>query len=139
MFSSVLELEAFIREFEACRLPRSQWTHQAHLVAGFWYLSHHEPEAALSIVRERIKAHNVSVGTPNTDDSGYHETITRLYLNAIAAHIRRHSGESTAESLRLLLSSPLMNSTWPLQHYSQQRLFSVAARHHWVEPDIQPL
>jgi hypothetical protein len=131
-------IAAFIRDFEARRLPKSRWTHQAHLLVGLWYLSRHEPAEALAIVRERIRAHNESVGTANTDDSGYHETITRLYLDAIAAHRARNDAASFAESLQQLLASPLADSSWPLKYYTRQRLFSVAARRHWLEPDRNP-
>ncbi len=90
------DIEAFVREFEACTLPKPRWTHQAHLLVGLWYLSRHPPAEALNIVRERIRAYNVAVGTANTDRSGYHETITRLYLNDIAAHMARHGTLSLA-------------------------------------------
>src|SRR4249919_698199 len=83
-------IAAFIREFEACTLPKPRWTHQAHLLVGLWYLSTHAPGEALNLVRERIRAYNLAVGTANTDHSGYHETLTRLYLNGIAAHLARH-------------------------------------------------
>lgn len=131
-------IAAFIEDFEARRLPKSRWTHQAHLLVGLWYLSRYEPAEALAIVRERIRAHNESVGTANTDDSGYHETITRLYLTAIAAHRARNGGASFEASLRQLLASPLADSKWPLSYYSRERLFSVAARRGWVEPDRGP-
>ena len=131
-------IAAFIEDFEARRLPKSRWTHQAHLLVGLWYLSRHEPAEALAIVRERIRAHNESVGTANTDSSGYHETITRLYLDGIAAHRARHAAVSFEESLRHLLASPLADSGWPLKYYSRRRLFSVDARRHWLEPDRRP-
>jgi hypothetical protein len=128
-------IAAFIEDFESRRLPKSRWSHQAHLLVGLWYLSRHEPDAALAIVRERIRAHNEAVGTPNTDSSGYHETITRLYLAGIAAHRARTAGSGLEECLRELLASPLADSGWPLEYYSRRRLFSVDARRQWVEPD----
>jgi hypothetical protein len=136
--NTLTELTDFIREFEACRLPKARWTHDAHLTAGFWYASHHAPAAALEIVRARIRAHNESVGTANTDSSGYHETITRLYVTAIAAHVEQHRHAPLLESLALLLASPLARSDWPLRYYSPERLFSVAARREWLEPDLAP-
>jgi hypothetical protein len=139
MLNTDEEVASFIRDFEACRLPKARWTHQAHLTAGFWYLHKHEPDAALDIIRERIQRHNESVGTANTDNSGYHETITWLYMRAIALHISRHKTLPFADSLAALLASPLGDSKWPLKHYSHERLFSVAARRHLVEPDLQPL
>ncbi|HEV7431598.1 MAG TPA: hypothetical protein VGN77_01045 [Steroidobacteraceae bacterium] len=130
------DIATFVREFEACTLPKPRWTHQAHLLVGLWYLSKHTPAEALNIVRQRIRAYNVAVGTANTDHSGYHETLTHLYLDGIAAHLARHSGESLPDTLRLLLNTPLARSDWPLEFYSRKRLFSVLARRQWVAPDL---
>lgn len=130
------DIATFVREFEACTLPKPRWTHQAHLLVGLWYLSTHTPDEALNLVRERIRAYNLAVGTANTDHSGYHETLTRLYLNAIAAHLARHGTASFPRALALLLESPLARSDWPLTFYSRKRLFSVQARREWVEPDL---
>lgn len=138
MFDSYEEVQRFIAEFEACRLPKPRWTHQAHLVAGFWYARRQQPAAALATIRERILRHNESVGTANTDSSGYHETLTRLYMGAIAAQLADHAGCSFEEQLARMLASPLSVSTWPLQFYTKERLFSVQARREWVEPDLQP-
>jgi hypothetical protein len=130
---------AFIEEFEARRLPKPRWTHHAHLMAGYWYLTRLSPAQALDVMRERIRAHNESVGTANTDSSGYHESITRLYLDGIAAHMASNRDAGFGESLRLLLRGPMADSGWPLKYYSRARLFSVAARRDWLEPDLQPL
>ena len=130
------DIAAFVRAFEARTLPKPHWTHQAHLLVGLWYLSKHAPDQALDIVRERIRAYNEAVGTANTDDGGYHETLTRFYLKGIAAHIARHREQPLSESLQLLLNTPLARSDWPLHYYSRARLFSVQARRHWIEPDL---
>lgn len=139
MPTSSKAVATLIEDFEACRLAKANWTHHVHLTAGFWYLHKHVPGEALALIRTRIKRHNEAVGTANTDSSGYHETLTRLYLAAIASHMRLHQAQSFESSLSLLLSSPLADSSWPLQFYSRARLFSVTARHQWVEPDLQPL
>lgn len=136
MFASIDEIEYFIREFEARRLPKLQWTHQAHLAVGLWYLSHHSPADALPIVRQHIRDYNMASGTANSSHSGYHETLTRLFLHGIALHIQAHKGEPLPRSLALLLQSPLAQKDWPLTFYSRARLFSVAARREWLEPDL---
>ena len=91
------------------------------------------------MIRGNIRRHNESVGTPNTDTGGYHESITRLYLMAIEQHIRAHRAVSFAASLQALLDSELGKSSWPLTYYSRERLFSVAARRGWLEPDLQSM
>jgi hypothetical protein len=136
MFRTRSDVESFILEFEAGRLPKSRWTHEAHLVAGFWYTLMLGSSSALTTIRARIQRHNESVGTPNTDSSGYHETITRLYMSAIAGHVSRCRSATFEESLALLLASPMSDSEWPLAYYTRERLFSVEARRHWVQPDV---
>ncbi|MEJ0100849.1 MAG: hypothetical protein WDO12_14540 [Pseudomonadota bacterium] len=130
------EVESFIAAFEALELPRERWTHEAHLVAGHWYAWRLGMPAALDEIRGRIRAHNESVGTTNTDSSGYHESITRLYMLVIDDHIARHSGMPFAASLRALLASPVAARDWPFTYYSRERLLSVDARRDWVPPDL---
>jgi hypothetical protein len=137
-FHTTDDIEAFIHEFEACTLSKSRWTHHGHLVVALWYLTRHTPEETLDIVRRRIRAYNEATGTPNTDSEGYHETLTRLFLGGVAAHIAEHRSEPLPASLAAMLQSPLSNKDWPLRYYSRKRLFSVAARHHWLEPDHAP-
>src|SRR5690349_10204983 len=120
MITSIQEAEAFIRDFEERTLPKSRWTHHAHLLAGLWYLSRISPDEALSSMRNRIRAYNEAVGTANTESSGYHETLTRLFLRGIAAHIEAHSGKPFPILLSLLLQSPLASKDWPLSFYSRE-------------------
>lgn len=128
---------AFVARFERGEVTKAEWTHEAHLVAGYWYVTNLGATAAIEEMRRRIRFHNEAVGTPNTDDSGYHESITRLYVFGIAAEIAGHPSASFEQGLRTLLSSPMATSTWPLQYYTRARLFSPEARRGWVEPDLK--
>jgi hypothetical protein len=139
MFDTIDRFEAFICDFEACKLTQARWTHHAHLAVGFWYLLHHTPAEALNVVRERIKYSNEAMGKANTETGGYHETITRAYLGAIQDYLEQNKNRPTLETLILLLASPLGSNEWPLKYYSRDRLFSVQARKAWVEPDLLPL
>jgi hypothetical protein len=129
-------VEEFISRFERCRVRKEEWSHEAHLVAGFWYIHSLGAERALDRMRACIRNHNESVGTPNTDSSGYHETITCLYLHEIDGHRRNHPLQDFEACLTILLASELAKSSWPLTLYSRERLFSTQARREWVEPDI---
>ena len=57
MVSTAAEIESFVRDFEARTLPASRWTHEAHLLVGLWYLTHHSHDVALALVRQRIRAY----------------------------------------------------------------------------------
>ena len=130
---------SFIARFENGTVSKAEWTHQAHLVAGYWYVEKLAAEQAIEELRQRIRFHNESVGTTNTDSGGYHESITRLYVYGIAAFRLRQPAASFEDGLESLLNSPMSSSSWPLQFYSRERLFCVEARRCWVEPDLQPL
>ena len=73
-----------IDAFLDCTLPKSEWTHQAHLRVGLWHVDQFGPEEALIRLREGIRRLNATHGTANTDTGGYHETITRLYVLVMA-------------------------------------------------------
>lgn len=119
-------------------LPKVEWTHAAHFAAAFWLLR--EPEYdAFAEMPKLIRAYNEATGVANTDTGGYHETITIASLRAARAWIDAHPHLSLAAALDEFLSSAFETSDWPLAYWSRGRLFSVAARREWVEPDLRPL
>ena len=73
------EIASFIRAFEDCSLPKSEWTHTRHLIMALWYLRRHRREEATRLIREGIKRYNAVQG----NHTGYHETITRAWIAVI--------------------------------------------------------
>ena len=121
-------------------LPKAEWTHEAHLAACLWLMRERPdfvPETALP---GTISAYNVAVGGENTDSAGYHETLTQLYIRGVSAFLVTVP-ESTplVDAVNALLASEIGDRQWPLCFYSPERLFSVAARRGWVEPDLSPV
>jgi len=133
--STQLLADQFLRR----TLPKSAWTHQAHLRVGLWHVLHFAPDEALARLRTGIRALNESHGTPNTDSGGYHETITRFYVCWIASFLSQAGSDRPIDDLAHELVHAAGDSKMPLQYYSRERLFSVQARQTWVEPDLQPL
>jgi len=144
LYSSDDDVEMLVRRFERTELPRSEWTHAAHLTVGLWFVLHLPLEQALAAMREGITRYNNAVGIKNTDTSGYHETLTVLYVHAIQAFVEEFRSQYSSSLPLHIMASTLVSSEYsakdfPLLHYSRERLFSVEARKRWVEPDIQPL
>ena len=83
-FTSDAEIEHIGRGLLDCSLPKIEWTHAAHFAAAFWLLRRSEADAARDMPR-LIRAYNVATGVPNSDSSGYHETITLGSLRAARA------------------------------------------------------
>lgn len=123
----------------ACTLPRAEWTHEAHLAATLWLLAE-RPDIDLNTeIASIISRYNASVGGVNDDHNGYHDTITRTYRAGTRAFLRDHPEGSLAERVNALLASDTGRRDWPLNFYSRDRLFSVAARRAFLDPDRAPL
>lgn len=120
-------------------LPRPEWTHEAHLAACLWLLRERPDIAIERELPGIIRAYNVSVGGVNADTQGYHETLTQLYITGVRAFLARWVEGALAELVNALLASEIGRRDWPLRFYSRERLFSVAARRGWVEPDLAAL
>jgi hypothetical protein len=124
----------------SCTLTRPEWTHEAHLAACLFVLVE-RPE----ILAERdppgiIRRFNESLGGVNDDTQGYHETITQCFPRATRVFLARSERRlPLAAKVNTLLLSPEGKRDWPLRFFSSERLFSVAARRGWIEPDLQPL
>ena len=80
-------LAAFIDGFEKGIYPKANWTHQAHVAMAAHYLSLHPVREATRIIRARIPAYNVAQGGRNTEDSGYHETMTIFWIWIVAGFL----------------------------------------------------
>jgi hypothetical protein len=134
------EIEDIGEGLIARTLPRSKWTHEAHLAATTYLLLKRRDIAIDKELPRIIRRYNESVGGVNSDTEGYHETITRLFLVGVRLFLARaRLSQPLFELVNGLLLSPMGRRDWPLRFYSPERLFSVEARRHFVDPDLKPL
>ncbi|HNB25378.1 MAG TPA: hypothetical protein PLR41_00325 [Alphaproteobacteria bacterium] len=121
-------------------LPQKQWTHAAHCIACLYLMLCRPDIDVAKSLPGIIWRYNAAVGTPNSDQDGYHETITRFYIQAIAGYLARQpSGRPLTEIVAAFLASPFAARDFALRYWSKDRLMSVEARRVWVEPDLRPL
>jgi hypothetical protein len=137
-FSCDSEIDRIGRGLLDRSLPKAEWTHAAHFAAAFWLLRRPDMHA-MRDMPGLIRAYNEATGVPNTDTSGYHETITLGSLRAARAWLHARTDRMLHEALDELLASEYGRSDWLLRFWSKPLLFSVAARKTWVEPDLRPL
>ena len=136
----ICNLDDFAARFVGCTLSRDEWTHQAHLMVGAWHVHRYGPEGALTRLRSGIRRLNESFGGVNSATNGYHETITRAYVQLLSQFLEGCPGELTLpERVERLLASRLADRNVLFTFYSRERLMSIAARAVWVEPDLTPL
>lgn len=139
-FSSEAEIKRAGEKFLDRSLPKPEWTHAAHFAVTMWLIRHRPALDLDEHLPGLIRSFNEATGTANTDNGGYHETITRASLAAARAWLAASSPSlALNETLDQLLASPLGDSKWLLDYWSHERLFSVAARRSWIPPDLKAL
>lgn len=119
-------------------LPKPEWTHAAHFAAALWLLAKPGGDAEREMP-PLIRAYNEATGVANTDDGGYHETITLASIRAARAWLAERPVVALSTALGELMAGPMGRSDWLLAHWSKETLFSVAARRSWLDPDLTPL
>src|SRR5258707_6632158 len=88
LLESDSELQRFVDAWKAGRLAKAEWTHAAHVAMAAYFAFDHAADATFAIMKAGILNHNTSVGTPNTEDNGYHETLTRFWASEIGGFVR---------------------------------------------------
>ena len=135
--ASEAALQALIVGFEDGSWPKAQWTHAAHLTLGACYIL--EGNSALDRLRIGIPRYNVSQGGKNTEDSGYHETLTCFWHDVIRDFIATlPSGLD-----RLAIAHAVVTEFAPQrdlfrQYYDFDVVNSRDARAKWIPPTIRP-
>jgi hypothetical protein len=133
------EICKVIKGFEERTLSKSEWTHAAHLTVALFYCIVHPFGVAKNLMSDGICWLNDKHGTPNTDTSGYHETLTVFWLRTVANFVAENRRENTFFVLANKLLSEYSDSKLPLKYYSRELLFSKKARREMVEPDFGKL
>ncbi len=130
--------ELFLREFEACAFPATQWRHRDHLKLAYLYLRRHGLDGASEKVPAGIKALNAAHKTPEALDRGYHQTITLAWLHLVHTTLQEYGPAETADAF--LDSQPQLLEKKILRlFYSRDLLMSWQAKAQFVEPDLAPL
>jgi hypothetical protein len=130
--ASPAALAQFVADFEAGRWPKPKWSHAAHVAVGAVYCLRYQ-EHAMAMIRAAIIAYNCAVGTANTDDSGYHETLTGFWARQISAAVQGINSEFAAavHAVALFGEARRLHESY----YSYDVVSSKKARRAWCAPD----
>jgi hypothetical protein len=135
VYNSEAEIYELVEAFEMRTLPKEKWDHAAHLTVGLYYSLKYAPPIAQKFMRRGICWLNCVHGTINSRTSGYHETLTLFWLDAIVEIIRTNPGKDLVELANTVLGLR-GDPDLPLRAYSRERLFSPAAREGYLRPDL---
>lgn len=134
-------LRSLIAGFEDGSWPVAEFRHMQHLAVAVHYIAENSspyPEP-IDTLRDRIKRYNVSQGGENTEDCGYHETITRFWLEVVAAYIAGlPSGLTRVEVTSRVVEEFAPKRDLFRQYYNFDVLKSREARARWIPPNQAP-
>jgi hypothetical protein len=122
----------FLAGWEAGTLPKARWTHTAHIAVGACYTVRY-PDSAFERIKNGILRYNAAVGTKNSEMSGYHETLTRLWANVLAKVV--HGFADPWEAACVAVAKLGGARDLPQLHYSFDVIGSREARRNWIPPD----
>ena len=135
---SIEQAETLVQKFENGTLLKSEWTHEAHLIVGLKMVLTYG-EQSFPEMKKRIIHFNTSVGTINSETSGYHETLTVFWLWAIKQfcdekRITQFDVDAVDE---LLFYEPLSRRNLVEDYYSEAILLLPEARRRYIRSDEQ--
>ena len=134
LLAEIREIASGVRD---CTFPAARFHHREHCLATAYYLKAHPQTDWRRELPALIRRYNESMGGANTEDAGYHETITQFYIDAIEDFLSRRAGESIEAACTALLASPIAGKNFALEFYSRERLFSREARRCYLPPDLK--
>jgi hypothetical protein len=108
-------------DFEAGRIPGSEFPHERHLRVAWGLARRYPHEEAFRRLADGIRGIASRAGVPGK----YHETMTRAWF------------ELAAQAESLDAHPELLDRSLLSRYYSPERL--EAGRHEWLEADLGPL
>jgi flavin reductase (DIM6/NTAB) family NADH-FMN oxidoreductase RutF len=128
-------LDEFVRDFAAGTLPKSAWTHSAHVGVSAWYAFDRDADDLFATMKQGILFFNTCVGTVNGPDGGYHETLTRFWSQTIDALVREGAFASRFEAAQAAVQRYGEDRDFHRLYYSFDVVRDRRARREWVAPD----
>jgi hypothetical protein len=135
-FDTDESLEGFIAAFEAGTWPAAEWKHAHHLAMATCYVMMYGRDEALRRARVNIAKYNESQGGQNTEDSGYHETLTVFWIDVVADALP--PGRTRVEAVRHVLDELAPKRDLWRDYYSFDVVKSREARAAYIPPDRVP-
>ena len=135
---SETKLADFLNAWEACTLPKAEWTHAAHVAAAACYTWQRTPLEALPLLRQRIRAFNEATGGQNTEDAGYHETLTRFWAEVVGSFIASRRGGTRLDAVRAAVERFGSARDLTKTYYTHDIVRDRVARREWVPP-VRPV
>lgn len=133
------EINELVYNFSNRKLSAKNWTHNAHILVAIWHNYHYDFNTALDLMRSKIIKYNRSIGTVNSNSSGYHETLTVFWMLITRDFVEKESSYKLDELCYNFSQMNCSTAKYPLEYYTKDTLFSEKARKEWIDGDIKSL
>lgn len=133
-FKNDAEVKKLVRTFETCEIHPAEFKHYQHLAVALWYVRNFPYEQASEKMRKGIQRLAAAYGK-----TGYHETITLFWLKVVHDFYASVQTDQPLFEIANKLASKYGNKNLIADYYSEERIASAEAKHHWVEPDLKQL
>ena len=134
--ASEQSLEQFIDEWERGMLPKKSWTHGAHVGVAAYFAFEYPADVLVRVMRLGIRHYNLASGGANTEDHGYHETLTRFWAGEVGEFVRSGRFASRLSAVRGALARFGERSHYFKAFYSFDVVADREARRVWMVPDL---
>ena len=131
-------LEDFVHRWESGRLTKAEWTHGAHVGTAAYHAFDLDEEALFHHMKAHIIRHNEHVGTANTEDNGYHETLTRFWVTTISEFVKNGKFPSRFEAVKQAAKTFGQDRERHRFYYGFDVVRDRRARREWIKPDREP-
>jgi hypothetical protein len=128
-------LQGFIDAWERGTLPKRSWSHGAHVGVAAYFAWEYPADVLVRVMRLGIRHYNLASGGANTEDNGYHETLTRFWAHEVGEFVRSGGFGSRLEAVRGALRRYGDHSNYFSDFYSFDVVRDQHARREWVAPD----
>lgn len=124
--------QEFLTQFELAKL--SAFSHRDHIRIAWLYLQRDGWDVGYTHIQAGLK----HFATSHNQPTKYHETIT-CFWSMLVHHAIQHQPEIDNFTVFEQRFPLLFDKSALKQHYSDDVLWSAAARQAWVAPDIVPM
>lgn len=130
---SVEDITFLVDRFNNQSLLKSEWTHEAHLVVGIYFLKNYDFYEAICRLKSGIILLNKAHKIPNTSDNGYHETLTIFWAKIITTYLELRQENSIEMLVNKFLDSSLADTQLAFKFYDKKILLSSHYRTFYVK------
>jgi hypothetical protein len=136
MFATESALQQLVDQWSECSLPAEQWTHAAYVAVASWLAWNNTLADTYTLMKHGLRRFHEANGTPDTDERGDHETLTRFWTTMLFFRIHRGHFNTCVQAVHAMVELYGEDNRAERAYYSFDVLKSKEAKRHWIAPDV---